>query len=76
VTAECGRALAAVVGVHAEVLEAPVVEDRYTILLSLDSRLPTSISQSCPSKRQLNLKIRRDRAGQPVASSERSRSSL
>src|SRR6202042_703554 len=42
--------------------------------LPLASRLPTSISVSLPSKRQLSLKILRDLAGQPTTASERSRS--
>src|ERR1700735_1482838 len=47
-----------------------------TTSLPLASRLPTSISVSLPSKRQLSLKILRDLAGEPTTASERSRSSL
>jgi hypothetical protein len=57
-------------------LLASMVEDPTTTSPPWGIGLPTSISQSRPSKRQSSLKIRRGLGAQPTAICERLRSSL
>jgi hypothetical protein len=62
---------------HAEVLKAPVVEDRDHDIAVLRQR-PADLDLPVLSIKATahSLKIRRDRVGQPAASSERTRNSL